>query len=104
MIISRSQLSQASVLVVGDAMLDRYWHGDVDRISPEAPVPVVNVKREEERIGAAANVAYNVVSLGAQAHFVGVVGADEAGKKLQTLMSQSGVAYHLAQDPSCAPP
>ncbi|NJM44634.1 MAG: D-glycero-beta-D-manno-heptose-7-phosphate kinase [Brachymonas sp.] len=99
MTITREQLSKASVLVVGDAMLDRYWHGDVDRISPEAPVPVVNVKREEERIGAAANVAYNVVSLGAQAHFVGVVGADEAGKKLQTLMSQSGVAYHVAQDP-----
>ena len=99
MTISRSQLSQARVLVVGDAMLDRYWHGDVDRISPEAPVPVVNVKREEERIGAAANVAYNVVNLGAQASFVGVVGADEAGRKLQALLEASGIQYHLAQDP-----
>ncbi len=99
MTISRSQLAQARVLVVGDAMLDRYWHGDVDRISPEAPVPVVNVKREEERIGAAANVAYNVVSLGAQASFVGVVGADEAGRKLQALLEASGIQYHLAQDP-----
>jgi D-glycero-beta-D-manno-heptose-7-phosphate kinase len=99
MTISLSQLSQARVLVVGDAMLDRYWHGDVDRISPEAPVPVVNVKREEERIGAAANVAYNVVSLGAQASFVGVVGADEAGRKLQALLEASGIQYHLAQDP-----
>ena len=97
--ISREQLSQASVLVVGDAMLDRYWHGDVDRISPEAPVPVVNVKREEERIGAAANVAYNVASLGAKASFVGVVGADEAGRKLQALLEASGIQYHLAQDP-----
>jgi D-glycero-beta-D-manno-heptose-7-phosphate kinase len=99
MSISRLQIAQARVLVVGDAMLDRYWHGDVDRISPEAPVPVVNVKREEERIGAAANVAYNVVSLGAQASFVGVVGADEAGKKLQALLAASGIQYHLAQDP-----
>jgi len=54
---SQQQLAQARVLVVGDAMLDRYWHGAVDRISPEAPVPVVKVTREEERIGAAANVA-----------------------------------------------
>jgi D-glycero-beta-D-manno-heptose-7-phosphate kinase len=99
MTISRSQLSQARVLVVGDAMLDRYWYGDVDRISPEAPVPVVLVKREEERIGAAANVAVNVISLGAQATFVGVVGADEPGRKLQTLLEASGIQYHLAQDP-----
>lgn len=99
MTISRAQLAQASVLVVGDAMLDRYWYGDVDRISPEAPVPVVLVKREEERIGAAANVAVNVVSLGAQATFVGVVGADEPGRKLQTLLEASGIQYHLAQDP-----
>jgi D-glycero-beta-D-manno-heptose-7-phosphate kinase len=99
MTISRLQLSQASVLVVGDAMLDRYWYGDVDRISPEAPVPVVLVKREEERIGAAANVAVNVASLGAQASFVGVVGADEPGRKLQALLQASGITYHLAQDP-----
>lgn len=99
MTISRERLSAASVLVVGDAMLDRYWYGDVDRISPEAPVPVVLVKREEERIGAAANVAVNVASLGAQASFVGVVGADEPGRKLQALLQASGITYHLAQDP-----
>jgi rfaE bifunctional protein kinase chain/domain len=99
MTISRERLSTASVLVVGDAMLDRYWYGDVDRISPEAPVPVVLVKREEERIGAAANVAVNVASLGAQASFVGVVGADEPGRKLQALLQASGITYHLAQDP-----
>jgi D-glycero-beta-D-manno-heptose-7-phosphate kinase len=97
--ISRQQLSGVRVLVVGDAMLDRYWYGDVDRISPEAPVPVVLVKREEERIGAAANVAVNVACLGAQASFVGVVGADEPGRKLHALLQASGVNFHLAHDP-----
>jgi D-glycero-beta-D-manno-heptose-7-phosphate kinase len=96
--ISREQLSAASVLVVGDAMLDRYWYGDVERISPEAPVPVVAVRREEERVGGAANVAVNVAALGVQASFVGVVGADEAGHKLQALFASSGITYHLAQD------
>ncbi|MEO6103265.1 MAG: hypothetical protein ABIP44_06465, partial [Pseudoxanthomonas sp.] len=57
--LSRERLAQARVLVVGDAMLDRYWYGAVDRISPEAPVPVVRVTRTEERMGGAANVAYN---------------------------------------------
>ena len=72
--ISKQALAAARVLVVGDAMLDRYWHGAVERISPEAPVPVVKVTREEERIGAAANVAYNIATLGAKAAFIGVVG------------------------------
>ena len=62
---TKQTIAKARVLVVGDAMLDRYWHGAVERISPEAPVPVVKVSREEERIGAAANVAYNVATLGA---------------------------------------
>jgi D-glycero-beta-D-manno-heptose-7-phosphate kinase len=93
-----AQLAQNRILVVGDAMLDRYWYGVVDRISPEAPVPVVRVTREEERIGAAANVAYNVVSLGAQASFVGVVGDDEPGRKLEALMQKTGIATHLARD------
>ena len=97
--ISKQQLAQASVLVVGDAMLDRYWHGAVDRISPEAPVPVVKVTREEERIGAAANVAYNVVTLGAQASFLGVVGDDEPGRKLEAMLKDTGIAAHLKRDP-----
>jgi rfaE bifunctional protein kinase chain/domain len=97
--ISKQQLAKASVLVVGDAMLDRYWHGAVDRISPEAPVPVVKVTREEERIGAAANVAYNVVTLGAQASFLGVVGDDEPGRKLEALLKDTGIAAHLKRDP-----
>lgn len=96
---TKAQLSKASVLVVGDAMLDRYWHGAVDRISPEAPVPVVKVTREEERIGAAANVAYNVVTLGAKASFLGVVGDDEPGRKLEALLKQTGIAAHLKRDP-----
>jgi rfaE bifunctional protein kinase chain/domain len=96
---SKEQLAKARVLVVGDAMLDRYWHGAVDRISPEAPVPVVKVAREEERIGAAANVAYNVATLGAQASFLGVVGDDEPGKRLEALMREIGIAAHLKRDP-----
>jgi rfaE bifunctional protein kinase chain/domain len=95
---SKQQLTQASVLVVGDAMLDRYWHGAVDRISPEAPVPVVKVSREEERIGAAANVAYNVVTLGAKATFLGVVGDDEPGRRLEALLRETGIAAHLKRD------
>ncbi|MBK6006715.1 D-glycero-beta-D-manno-heptose-7-phosphate kinase [Ramlibacter ginsenosidimutans] len=96
---SRQQLARARVLVVGDAMLDRYWHGAVERISPEAPVPVVKVTREEERIGAAANVAYNVSTLGARASFLGVVGDDEPGQRLERLMKDTGIAAHLKRDP-----
>ncbi|MEO5670516.1 MAG: D-glycero-beta-D-manno-heptose-7-phosphate kinase [Ramlibacter sp.] len=96
---SKQDLAKARVLVVGDAMLDRYWYGAVDRISPEAPVPVVKVTREEERIGAAANVAYNVTTLGAQASFLGVVGSDEPGLRLETLLRATAIASHLKRDP-----
>jgi rfaE bifunctional protein kinase chain/domain len=96
---SKQQLAQSRVLVVGDAMLDRYWHGAVERISPEAPVPVVKVAREEERIGAAANVAYNVATLGARASFLGVVGDDEPGHRLETLLRDTGITAHLKRDP-----
>jgi rfaE bifunctional protein kinase chain/domain len=96
---SKEQVARARVLVVGDAMLDRYWHGAVERISPEAPVPVVKVTREEERIGAAANVAYNVSTLGAQASFLGVVGDDEAGHRLEALLRETGIRAHLKRDP-----
>ena len=95
---SKQQLAKARVLVVGDVMLDRYWHGTVDRISPEAPVPVVKVTREEERIGAAANVAYNVVTLGAQASFLGVVGDDEPGLRLESMLNETGIVAHLKRD------
>ena len=96
---SKQQIANARVLVVGDAMLDRYWHGAVERISPEAPVPVVKVNREEERIGAAANVAYNVVTLGAKASFLGVVGDDEPGRILEALLKKTGIATYLKRDP-----
>jgi rfaE bifunctional protein kinase chain/domain len=96
---NKQQLARARVLVVGDPMLDRYWHGAVDRISPEAPVPVVKVNREEERIGAAANVAYNVATLGAKAAFLGVVGDDEPGHRLEALLKETGIAAHLKRDP-----
>ncbi len=95
---TKQQLAQARVLVVGDAMLDRYWYGAVDRISPEAPVPVVIVSREEERIGAAANVAYNAVTLGAQASLLGVVGDDEPGRRLEALLRATGISTHIKRD------
>lgn len=99
MSITREQLAQARVLVVGDVMLDRYWHGSVERISPEAPVPVVKVTREEERLGAAANVALNVRTLGAGATFVGVVGDDEPGRRLTALLQARGIEADLKRDP-----
>ena len=96
--ISKEALAAARVLVVGDAMLDRYWFGAVDRISPEAPVPVVRVTREEERLGAAANVAYNVVTLGAKASLLTVVGDDEASHKLEALVAKTGIDPHFGRD------
>jgi rfaE bifunctional protein kinase chain/domain len=97
--IDADRLARARVLIVGDAMLDRYWFGAVDRISPEAPVPVVRVNREEERLGGAANVALNVKTLGAQATLLTVVGNDEPAQKLQRLLEQQGVATVLGRDP-----
>jgi rfaE bifunctional protein kinase chain/domain len=96
--IRKEQISAARVLVVGDVMLDRYWYGAVDRISPEAPVPVVRITREEERNGGAANVAYNVVTLGAQASLLTVVGDDEASHKLEALVAKTGIHTHFGRD------
>ena len=79
----------ARVLVVGDVMLDRYWFGEVTRISPEAPVPIVHVQHTEERPGGAANVARGVVALGAQATLLAVVGLDEAGQRCAVLRRRS---------------
>src|SRR5690606_2676050 len=78
----------ARLLVIADVMLDRYWFGEVDRISPEAPVPVVRVARREDRLGGAANVARNIVALGAQATLMGLVGRDEVGEKIAELAVQ----------------
>jgi rfaE bifunctional protein kinase chain/domain len=96
----RYDFSACHVLVVGDVMLDRYWFGDVSRISPEAPVPVVQVKRSEERLGGAANVALNLAVLGAQAALVGVVGDDEPGQSIEMLGRSSGIDCRLEHDPS----
>jgi rfaE bifunctional protein kinase chain/domain len=90
---------RARILVVGDVMLDRYWFGEVSRISPEAPVPVVKVEKSEERPGGAANVARNCAALGAQAMLLSVVGTDEAGKILTRLMTEAGIESSLHQDP-----
>ena len=98
MTISKEQLTQARVLVVGDVMLDRYWYGAVDRISPKAPVPVVRITRKEERCGGAANVAFNAASLGAQASLLTVVGDDEASHKLEAIVAKTGIRTHFGRD------
>jgi D-glycero-beta-D-manno-heptose-7-phosphate kinase len=92
------ETSGARMLVVGDVMLDRYWFGDASRISPEAPVPVVLIKEEEDRPGGAANVARNCASLGAPTQLLSVVGADEAGGVLERLVRNDGVRASLHRD------
>ncbi|MEB0030212.1 D-glycero-beta-D-manno-heptose-7-phosphate kinase [Undibacterium sp. RTI2.1] len=93
-------LESKRILVAGDVMLDRYWFGDVNRISPEAPVPIVRVERREERLGGAANVARNTVALGLQAGLLGVIGEDEAGHIVERLLTQSGITSYLSRDTS----
>lgn len=83
------------ILIVGDVMLDRYWFGDVNRISPEAPVPVVLINRNEERLGGAANVARNVAALGADCSLMGIVGDDEAGRIVESLLNEAEIVPHL---------
>jgi rfaE bifunctional protein kinase chain/domain len=81
-------------------MLDRYWFGDVSRISPEAPVPVVRVERRDERLGGAANVARNAAALGARIDLLGVVGQDEAGDTVERLLAEQKIGTHLNRDPA----
>ena len=95
-----ARIDRTRLLVVGDVMLDRYWFGEVARISPEAPVPVVRVTRIEERPGGAANVARNCAALGAQAQLLSVIGEDEAGAKLAQLVEAEGVRANLHRDSS----
>jgi rfaE bifunctional protein kinase chain/domain len=92
--------SRARVLVAGDVMLDRYWFGDVSRISPEAPVPVVHVQRTDERPGGAANVARNITALEGRCTLLSVVGNDEAARSLERLLSQDRVGATLTRDAS----
>lgn len=93
-----SPFARARVLVVGDVMLDRYWFGNVARISPEAPVPVVHVNRSEARPGGAANVARNVAALGAKVTLLSVTGRDEAGDELARLLRNERVNARLHRD------
>jgi rfaE bifunctional protein kinase chain/domain len=86
------------VLIVGDVMLDRYWFGDVERISPEAPVPVVKIARTDERPGGAANVARNAAALGAQVSLISVIGDDEPGRSLERLLATDHVRTSLHRD------
>lgn len=93
------RFDQGRVLVVGDLMLDRYWHGSTTRISPEAPVPVVKVGQVEDRPGGAGNVALNIATLGAPAWVVGATGDDEAADALQTRLEAAGISCHFARRP-----
>ncbi|MCM8624971.1 D-glycero-beta-D-manno-heptose-7-phosphate kinase [Accumulibacter sp.] len=93
-----ADLSAVRLLIAGDVMLDRYWFGDVARISPEAPVPIVRIGRSDERPGGAANVARNAAALGAQVTLLSVVGDDEAGRNLGRLLAESGVKASLHVD------
>lgn len=94
----KEAISRARVLVVGDIMLDRYWFGEVERISPEAPVPVVRVVKREDRLGGAANVARNIVALGAHATLAGFIGEDEAATSVRQLLSEAGIQAHMITD------
>jgi rfaE bifunctional protein kinase chain/domain len=96
----RDQVGRTRLLIVGDVMLDRYWFGDVERISPEAPVPVVKIARNEERPGGAANVARNAAALGARVTLISVIGDDEAGRMLETLLAAEGVRTSFHRDPA----
>ena len=89
------KLSQAKILVVGDVMLDRYWHGDTGRISPEAPVPVVKVSKLEDKAGGAANVAKNIAYLDGQVSLLGITGNDDNGSSLQTLLKNEKINSQL---------
>jgi len=97
-----ARIAAARLLVVGDVMLDRYWFGEVSRISPEAPVPVVKVDRLEARPGGAANVARNVAALRAGVELLSVVGQDEAGNTLEDLLRKEGIRAALHRDAGIA--
>ena len=98
--LSQEELARCRLLVVGDVMLDRYWFGTVERISPEAPVPVLHVQREQDRLGGAANVALNIKTLGGQVTLLSMVGEDEPARRLTQLLREQGVRTVLGQDPS----
>ena len=93
------EFDRARVLVAGDVMLDRYWQGPTSRISPEAPVPVVRIQKDETRPGGAANVALNIAALGGHAHLLGVVGRDDTAQKLREALEQKRVQPDFVESP-----
>lgn len=93
-----NKFSQAKILIAGDVMLDRYWFSQVNRISPEAPVPVAKIERKEERLGGAANVAANITSLNAKAGLISVIGNDEGGEIIRSLLQVNKITPYLIQD------
>jgi rfaE bifunctional protein kinase chain/domain len=97
-LLTPANMRKPRVLVVGDVMLDRYWFGEVGRISPEAPVPVVKIDRVEERPGGAANVARNAAALGGEVSLLSVVGRDEAGTILRRLLRRDRISTQLHTD------
>ncbi|MBU1042500.1 MAG: D-glycero-beta-D-manno-heptose-7-phosphate kinase [Proteobacteria bacterium] len=92
------RLAGRRVMIVGDVMLDHYTFGSVTRISPEAPVPVLQVSDEQYRLGGAGNVARNIVALGGQSLMIGVIGTDQDGQTLTTLLAEAGVQTDLVHD------
>lgn len=100
MILTSSTFASLPILVVGDVMLDRYLYGLTQRISPEAPVPIVNLIEQRDRVGGAANVALNLKGLGANVGLGGIVGEDESGKKLQEILHKNHIITHFIESPS----
>ncbi len=98
--LSENQFSSIQALVVGDVMLDRYWFGHVDRVSPEAPVPILSVTDTQMRAGGAANVAHNLRALGAQAHSLSIIGDDHAGEDISKLITSYGAQVTTIIDSS----
>src|SRR5512145_3550606 len=98
MIMQIPDTSATRILIVGDVMLDRYWFGDVSRISPEAPVPVVLIRDEDQRLGGAANVAWNCRKCGARTRLRSVVGRDEPGQALEKLLKARRIDASLHRD------
>jgi D-glycero-beta-D-manno-heptose-7-phosphate kinase len=94
----KKRVNRAKLLVVGDAMLDKYWFGEVERISPEAPIPIVRVAREEYRLGGAANVALNAKKLGADVSLMTIAGRDQAAETLEGLLTDAGVNATVLKD------
>lgn len=96
----RPDLTSVRLLVVGDVMLDRYWFGEVNRISPEAPVPIARITREEIRAGGAANVARNAAAVGAKVELLAVTGEDDAGRELERLLCDDDIDVVFTRDPT----